>query len=156
MVAGTRDRPEITHVQLGHPQISFPPDHVHWIEGVDHPRRVPLSFDVDLPLLALCLCRFHCAKFRCNQDSLVEQCMLTEWSAIRHRDRLPSFNDEKERRTGIDVGSIGRSFGDYHVIAWLVGQSSVVRFKSPCALMHEVRFVSIRIPYEVDHRRSVD
>src|SRR5437899_10201805 len=82
--------------------------------------------------------------------------MLAEGAPIRHRDRFRSFDEKKERRASIDVGSIRRSFGDNHVITWLVRQSSVVRFKSPCALMHEVRFVSIRIPYEVDHRRSVD
>src|SRR5207237_5532030 len=59
MVAGTRDRSEITHIQLGHPQISLPSDHVHWIERVDHPRRTPLSFDVDLPCLGLRPPRFY-------------------------------------------------------------------------------------------------
>src|SRR5215813_14872057 len=71
MVAGTRYRSKITHVQLGHPQISLPSDHVHRIKGVDHPRRTPLSFDVHLPLLALCLGQFHRTKLWRDEDALV-------------------------------------------------------------------------------------
>ena len=54
------------------------------------------------------------------------------------------------------MGSIRRSFWDHHVIARLIRQSSVIRFESPCALMHEICFVPIRVTDEMDHRRSVD
>ena len=55
MVAGTRDRSEVAHIEFGDPEITFPSHHIHRIEGIHHPCPTSLSLNADFPLCSISL-----------------------------------------------------------------------------------------------------
>src|SRR5512138_2909714 len=77
--------------------------------------------------------------------------MLAERSAIRYHNLFWSFGDEEKSRPCINVNSIGGPFGDHDIIALLIRQSSVIRLKSPRALMDEIHLVAICVTNEMGH-----
>src|SRR5690242_7825433 len=88
--------------------------------------------------------------------------MLSQSSSVRHHHRNGRFDNKSKTspfiksKTSpfIDVNSIGCTFGDHYVIAWLVGKNAIIGFKPASAPMHEMDFISIRIAHEIGHRLS--
>src|SRR3989442_11990964 len=46
-------RPEIAYVELGHPEIALPPDHVHRMERIHDARVLAVALDLNFPLASL-------------------------------------------------------------------------------------------------------
>src|SRR6059036_533347 len=149
VIARAHDRPEIAHVELSHPEIALPPDHVHGMKGVDDARVHAVALDVNFPLASFAIGGGR--RLGGRQHPTIKLRMLPQQASFGQLDRLWGFDDEQEHRTRLDDDAIGRALGDYDVVAGLEGQHPVVGLESPVAGVYELDLVAVRIADEVRH-----
>src|SRR3989475_12699528 len=108
-------RPEIAYVELGHPEIALPPDHVHRMERIDDARVVAVALDVNFPLAAFAI--GGGSRLRRRQHPTIKLRMVAQEAPLGQLDRFWGLDDEKEHRTRLDDDAIGRALGEYDRVA---------------------------------------
>src|SRR5207245_7626240 len=109
VIARAHDRPEISHVELGHPEIALPPDHVHGMKGVNDARVLAAALDVNFPLASFAI--GGGSRLRDRQHPTIKLSMLHPQATYGQLDRLWGFDDEQEHATRLDGDVMRRASG---------------------------------------------
>src|SRR5437879_10396210 len=96
VIARAHDRPEIAHVQLGHPEIALPPDHVHGMKRVDDARVLSIALDVNFPLASFTI--GGGSRLRRRTHPAIELRMVAQEAPLGQFNRLRRLNNKEKDR----------------------------------------------------------
>lgn len=153
MVARARDRAKISDVQLGHPQIAFPPCDIHGIKRIIDARLFLIALDTHFPFTPALRIIRRGRGFRRDDDPRVEQGMPAERSSVWKLHRIRCFNDQKQTwlLLLIHMDAIGGAFRNDQIVAWFIAQQAVIGFPGSLPAVDEHDLIPVGIAHEMLH-----